>query len=93
MDDLLDAKESLLYTTDDNMGDVKKTPVMPVQGGFLLVRPDLEVFEDLVQVRVIADSPVDSPVVVAVVVVVIVVVVVVVVLVFCCCCPCGCCYC
>ena len=62
----------MLYTTDVNMGDVKKTPVMPVQGGFLVVRPDLEVFEDLVQVRVIADSPVDSPVVVVVIVVVVV---------------------
>eukprot|EP00903_Cladosiphon_okamuranus_P022060 g20287.t1 len=50
LDDLLDAKESLLYTTDLNMGDERKTPVMPVQGGFLVIRPDLEVFEDLVQV-------------------------------------------
>eukprot|EP00752_Nemacystus_decipiens_P003689 g3399.t1 len=50
LDHLLDATESLLYTTDVNMGDVKKSPVMPVQGGFLVVRPDPGVFEDLVQI-------------------------------------------
>ncbi|CAM9268444.1 unnamed protein product, partial [Ectocarpus sp. 12 AP-2014] len=49
LDDLLDAEESLLYTPDINMGN-SYTPVMPVQGGFLVVRPDPEVFQDLVQI-------------------------------------------
>ncbi|CAN0277989.1 unnamed protein product, partial [Ectocarpus sp. 8 AP-2014] len=49
LDALLDAEESLLYTADINMGN-SYTPVMPVQGGFLVVRPDPEVFQDLVQI-------------------------------------------
>lgn len=50
LDILLDAEESLLYTTDVNMSDLKKSPVMPVQGGFLVIRPDPAVFDDLVEV-------------------------------------------
>ncbi|CAM9734915.1 unnamed protein product [Ectocarpus fasciculatus] len=49
LDALLDAEESLLYTPDVNMGNAY-TPVMPVQGGFLVVRPDPEVFQDLIQI-------------------------------------------
>lgn len=40
----------MLYTADINMSN-GRTPVMPVQGGFLVIRPDPNVFEDLVQVK------------------------------------------
>lgn len=33
------------------MSDMRKSPVMAVQGGFLVVRPDPAVFDDLVEVR------------------------------------------
>ncbi|CAN0050547.1 unnamed protein product, partial [Ascophyllum nodosum] len=48
LDPILDADNSLLYTTDVNMANLKSS-VLPVQGGFLVVRPDLSVFDDLVE--------------------------------------------
>ncbi|CAN0007313.1 unnamed protein product [Scytosiphon promiscuus] len=54
LDDLLDGEESLLYTADINMSN-GRTSVMPVQGGFLVIRPDPRVFEDLV--KIVKDTP------------------------------------
>lgn len=48
-DPILDAEESLLHTTDINMAN-SHSPVPPVQGGFLVIRPDLVVFEQLTEV-------------------------------------------
>lgn len=47
-DPILDAEESLLHTTDINMAN-GRSPVPPVQGGFLVIRPDLAVFEQLTE--------------------------------------------
>ena len=49
LDPILDSEASLLYTEDVNMAN-KLTPVLPAQGGFMVIRPDIEVFNDLVQV-------------------------------------------
>eukprot|EP00752_Nemacystus_decipiens_P009421 g8424.t1 len=46
IDELLELDASLVYTTDPAMV-TKGSKAMPVQGGFLLVRPDLEVYEAL----------------------------------------------
>lgn len=49
LDPLLEGEESLLYTADVNMGNAR-SPTMPVQGGFLVIRPDLAVYGELVEV-------------------------------------------
>ncbi|CAM9833802.1 unnamed protein product, partial [Laminaria digitata] len=49
LDALLDSDASLLYTEDVNMAN-DRSPTLPVQGGFMIIRPDLTVFNDLVQV-------------------------------------------
>eukprot|EP00903_Cladosiphon_okamuranus_P006613 g6460.t1 len=46
MDELLELDASLVYTTDPAMV-TPGSKAMPIQGGFLLVRPDLEVYEAL----------------------------------------------
>ncbi|CAM9448997.1 unnamed protein product, partial [Ascophyllum nodosum] len=46
MDELMELNASLLYTTDPVMA-LKGQTIMPVQGGFLLVRPDLVVYQKL----------------------------------------------
>lgn len=43
---LAELDASLVYTTDPAMV-TKGSKAMPVQGGFILVRPDLEVYEAL----------------------------------------------
>ncbi|CAM9865662.1 unnamed protein product, partial [Phaeothamnion confervicola] len=49
LDGLLDLEASLVYTTDPNMGS-KGDAAPPVQGGFLVVKPDLDVFDQLLAV-------------------------------------------
>ncbi|CAM9482092.1 unnamed protein product [Pylaiella littoralis] len=46
MDELMESAESLLYTTDPAM-NMPGSRELPVQGGFLLVRPDLRVYDEL----------------------------------------------
>ncbi|CAN0342964.1 unnamed protein product, partial [Ectocarpus sp. 12 AP-2014] len=46
MDELMESKASLVYTTDPAMA-TKGSKALPVQGGFLLVRPDLGVYDEL----------------------------------------------
>ncbi|CAM9690354.1 unnamed protein product [Pylaiella littoralis] len=46
MDELMESAESLLYTTDPAMA-TRRSKELPVQGGFLLVRPDLRVYDEL----------------------------------------------
>ena len=48
LDELLDLDHSLVFTTDPNMQGKSKVP--PVQGGFLLIRPSMQVYHDLVNV-------------------------------------------
>ncbi|CAN0347144.1 unnamed protein product [Ectocarpus sp. 12 AP-2014] len=46
MDELMESNASLVYTTDPAMA-TKGSKALPVQGGFLLVRPDLGVYDEL----------------------------------------------
>jgi hypothetical protein len=55
MDELFNKDASMVYTCDYNMMGAKareKNPalVCPVQGGFVVIKPDLKPFEDMVQI-------------------------------------------
>ncbi|CAM9908916.1 unnamed protein product, partial [Discosporangium mesarthrocarpum] len=49
IDELIDMNASLVYTTDPAM-NTRKSRAPPVQGGFLLTKPDLSVYEELVAI-------------------------------------------
>ena len=48
-EELFELEYSLLHTDDINMKG-KNSPISPVQGGFLLVKPSMEVFRDIVNI-------------------------------------------
>jgi hypothetical protein len=48
LDELLDLEEEFVYTLDPAMATSKRNT--PVQGGFLLLKPSMDVFENLVQI-------------------------------------------
>lgn len=54
MDELFEYDADLVYTCDEFMRN-DQTNVCPVQGGFLLVRPDRKVFDELIDVVVQGD--------------------------------------
>ncbi|CAM9135538.1 unnamed protein product [Discosporangium mesarthrocarpum] len=49
-DELMESNASLLYTEDVNMAGPKRSPVIPLQGGFMVVQPNKQVFEDVLEV-------------------------------------------
>jgi hypothetical protein len=52
-DDLLSLNYSLLHTTDPNMATGQR--VLPVQGGFLVIRPSVEEYHEMIQILLKGD--------------------------------------
>ena len=49
IDELLDREFSLIYTTDPNMATHKGEDKMPVQGGFIVLRPNMQDFRNIIE--------------------------------------------
>jgi hypothetical protein len=53
--ELLSLNKSLIYTTDPNMASYKGDDQLPVQGGFLIIKPSLEDYRRLIEVLMIGN--------------------------------------
>ena len=50
IDELFEEPHSLIYTTDPNMATHKGIDKMPVQGGFIVLKPSIEDFNKLIHI-------------------------------------------
>ena len=48
--ELFDIDKSLIYTTDPNMATFKMDYKMPAQGGFLVLKPSVHDYEELINI-------------------------------------------
>ncbi len=49
IDDILDKDYSLIYTTDPNMATFKGDDKMPAQGGFLVFKPSVDDYRNIIR--------------------------------------------